>query len=158
MREREGGRERERVRESERERESNSSGVQLAILAQEKEREKERPVWFLVPFVVRTCVLLSCFFQTLSRVVSEFVVAPWYGDYRYRGTWEFMPWYGGDEGWTVVSRKSKGKGKHKVWSEADWASWNAKSASQSQLNPKQKLEGPRRTGENTQNLHRNVDH
>ena len=50
-----------------------------------------------------------------------------------------MPWCGGDEGWTVVSRKSKGKGKHKVWSEADWSSWNAKSASQSQLNPKQKL-------------------
>ena len=67
-------------------------------------------------------------------------MAPWYGDYRYRGTWEPMPWYGGDEGWTVVSRKSKGKGKHKVWSEAEWASWNAKNASQSQLNPKQKLD------------------
>ena len=51
-----------------------------------------------------------------------------------------MPWNGGDEGWTVVSRKSKGKGKHKVWSEAEWASWNAKSTSQSQLNPKQKLD------------------
>ena len=67
-------------------------------------------------------------------------MAPWYGDYRYRGTWEPMPWYGGDESWTVVSRKSLGKGKHKVWSKADWASWNAKSASQLQLNPKQKLD------------------
>ena len=73
-----------------------------------------------------------------------------------------MTWYGGDDDWTVVSRKSKGKGKHKVWSEAEWASWNAKSASQSQLNTKQKLDSiVKALGnhvKNTQNLHRNADH
>ena len=35
-----------------------------------------------------------------------------------------MTWY--DDGWTVVSRKSKEKGKSRVWSDAEWADWNAK--------------------------------
>ena len=139
-REREREREKERKREREKERKREREKERKKEREKERQRERERPVCFLVPFVVRPRVLLSCFFQILSRLVSEFVMAPWYGDYRYRGTWEPMPWYGGDEGWTVVSRKSKGKGKHKVWSEAEWASWNAKSASQSQLNPKQKLD------------------
>ena len=44
-----------------------------------------------------------------------------------------MPWYGDGGGWTVVSRKSKGKGKTKAWSEAEWADWNAKRESYSSL-------------------------
>ena len=53
-------------------------------------------------------------------------MAPLYGNYRYRGSWDPVLWYGDGDGWTVVSRKSKGKGKSGVWSEAEWTEWNVK--------------------------------
>ena len=49
-----------------------------------------------------------------------------------------MSWYGDGDGWTVVSRKSKGKGKSGVWSEAERTEWNAKR--ESHTNPKKTLD------------------
>ena len=46
--------------------------------------------------------------------------------------------YGDGDGWTVVSRKSKGKGKWGVWSEAEWTEWNAER--ESNVNPKKTLD------------------
>ena len=45
------------------------SALQVIVALRSTVLDAERPVWFLVPFVVRPCVLLSCFLQILSRVV-----------------------------------------------------------------------------------------
>ena len=46
-------------------------------------RERERAFWY-VHYWPPLLSCLSCFLQTLSRVVFEFVMAPWYGDFRFR--------------------------------------------------------------------------
>ena len=65
-------------------------------------------------------------------------MAPSHGDDRNQGSWEPMPWYGDGNGWTVVSRKSRSKGKSKVWSDAERTDWNEKR--ESHTNPKKTLD------------------